>query len=85
MISTVVLFGSRADGNAHDHSDYDILIILDSACDWKLEREIYDLCYEIDIEYDVLIDAKIISTIDIEKPRGRQHFILNALETGLRA
>ncbi len=83
MISNIILFGSRADGSAHEHSDYDILIVLTSTYDWKLEREIYDVCYEIDIEKDILIDAKIISVAEIDEPRGKQPFILNALESGM--
>jgi len=44
-LKDIVLFGSQVDGQAHKDSDYDILIILKKKADWKIEREISDLCY----------------------------------------
>ncbi len=52
-LKNIVLFGSRAYGQPHRHSDYDILIILKNKADWKIEREISDLCFEIELKYNI--------------------------------
>ena len=49
-LKDVVLFGSQVSGKSGIDSDYDILIILKQKADWKIEREISDLCYEIDLK-----------------------------------
>jgi len=85
LINQVILFGSRINNDFHDYSDYDILIILNENYDWKLETKIIDLCYEIDLKYDIVTDIKIISNKELTEPRGRQTYIQQALSTGLYA
>ncbi len=84
ILDKIILFGSRESGFSDIESDYDILIILKEDYDWKTEREIYDLCYEINLKYDILIDVKIISTNELQSIRGKQPYILQALESGLQ-
>lgn len=84
-LKDVVLFGSQAKGTAHKYSDYDFLIILKQKADWKLEREISDLCYEIDSKYDILTDIHILSEEDLSTLRGRQPIFVDALANGLHA
>ena len=54
------LFGSKAKGNYSDESDIDLLIVLEDY-DWKVENEIYEICFEIGLEYDVLLSPVIFS------------------------
>ena len=54
------LFGSKAKGNYSDESDIDLLIVLENY-DWKAENEIYEICFEIGLEYDVLLSPVIFS------------------------
>jgi predicted nucleotidyltransferase len=82
-IDKVILFGSRAQGKAHRYSDYDILIVLRKAYDWKFKNEIYDKTWEIDYKYDILTDIKLISSEELNTIKGKQPFILDALETGI--
>ena len=56
----IVLFGSHANGRNRKDSDYDILIIMKKKADWKIEREISDLCYEIDLKYNITTDTHVI-------------------------
>jgi predicted nucleotidyltransferase len=79
----VVLFGSRAVNTASKYSDYDILLVLKKDFDWRLEDAILSSCYEIDLKYDIVTDVKLISGKDLNSMKGRQPFILNALEHGL--
>ncbi len=83
FIDKVVLFGSQASNTAHEHSDYDILVILKKDYDWQLEDAILNLCYEIDLKYDILTDVQLISRKELKSIKGKQPFILNALEYGL--
>lgn len=82
-IDKVVLFGSRAVNTASKYSDYDILLVLKKDFDWRLEDAMLSLCYEIDLKYDIVTDVKLISENDLKSMKGRQPFILNALEHGL--
>ena len=84
-LKDVVLFGSQANGTAHKDSDYDFLIVLKEKVDWKTEREISDLCYEIDSKYDILTDIHILSVGELSTIRGRQPIFVNALANGLHA
>ncbi|MEI6748727.1 MAG: nucleotidyltransferase domain-containing protein [Bacteroidota bacterium] len=84
-LKDVVLFGSRADGKSNSGSDYDILIVLKDKADWKKEREISDLCYEIELKYNIITDTHIISEPEFSTLRGKQPIFLNALEKGYHA
>jgi len=80
-----VLFGSQASGKAHKDSDYDILIVLKQKADWRIEREISDVCYEIDLKYDIITDTHIIGESELLTLRGKQPIFVNALTNGLHA
>lgn len=84
-LKEVVLFGSRINGNSHGDSDYDILIVLKEKVDWMAVREISDLCYEIDLKYNIITDTHIISEEEFSTLRGKQPVFVNALEKGYRA
>ena len=80
----VVLFGSQLTEDKTD-SDYDILIIVNNKTDWRLEREISDVCFDIDLKYGILTDTHILSRDDLDTPRGRQPIFNNAIKQGFHA
>ena len=80
-VDKVILFGSRLSNYYNDYSDYDILIILDNNFDFRIENQIYDSLYNIMLEYDLILDIKIISKKELSIDRGKQPFILNALKS----
>lgn len=82
-VEKIILFGSQINGKARAYSDYDILIVLNNDYDWRTENEILDLCYEIDLKYDIVTDVKIISQHELNSPIGKQPFILEAVEYGV--
>ena len=84
-IKDVILFGSHAKGNPNEFSDYDILILLKREYSGKDENHILDLCYYIDIKYNVLLDVHILSQNELKKIRGRQAVFVNALKSGIYA
>lgn len=84
-LKDVILFGSQLTENYTEDSDYDILIIVKQKTDWELEREISDLCYDIDLKYGILTDTHVLSVSDIDSPRGNQPIFLNAISNGYHA
>ncbi len=84
-LKDVVLFGSQVSGKTGIDSDYDILIILKQKADWKIEREISDLCYEIDLKYNIITDTHVISEPELVTLRGKQPIYTNAISKGLYA
>jgi uncharacterized protein len=81
----VILFGSQLTENNTQDSDYDILIIVKQKTDWQLERQISDICYEIDLKYGIITDTHILSEVEINSPRGRQPIFFNAINQGYHA
>jgi len=82
-IEKVILFGSQINENAHEHSDYDVLVILRKEYDWKFEDSICEAAFEIDLKHDIFIDVKVISTHELQTIRGKQPFISDAIEKGI--
>jgi predicted nucleotidyltransferase len=84
-LKDIVLFGSQLSDKSNSDSDYDILIVVKSKTDWKLERTISDICYDIDLKYGILTDTHIISENDLDHPRGKQPIFVDALKNGYHA
>jgi len=84
-IKDIVLFGSHVSGRANKGSDYDILVILKQKPDWITEREISDLCFEIDIKYNIITDTHVIGESELSTLRGKQPIYVNALLNGIYA
>jgi len=85
-ISNVVLFGSQAKNSAGKNSDFDILIITTEKFTWQDRGVIRDICYEISLDYDILIDSKIITQPEIDtKFWGIHPLITDALNYGIYA
>jgi len=84
-VKDVILFGSQSKNLEVPDSDYDILIILDKEYNWKDENKILDLCFDINMKYNILIDAHIISKKELDSVRGKQPIFINALNHGVYA
>jgi uncharacterized protein len=84
-VEDIVLFGSHARGDSDSFSDYDVLIILKNDYTGKDENNIYDLCYDINLKYEILLDVHIISKNELKSLRGKQPIFTNALKSGIYA
>ena len=86
IVSDVVIFGSRVKGQATENSDYDVLIVLNTNYDRKVQRAINDLCYDFDLKYNIFLDTQVISEFELENSiRGTHPVFRNALKEGLHA
>jgi len=85
FVKDVILFGSQVAGNVKTDSDFDILIILENDFNKKDENLILDLCYDIDLKYNIVIDVHIISKNGINSLRGKQPIYQNAINNGVYA
>ncbi|MCH7769419.1 MAG: nucleotidyltransferase domain-containing protein [Bacteroidetes bacterium] len=84
-VKEVILFGSQAAGTAVNYSDFDVLIVLENDYNYKDENNILDLCYDMDLKYNIIIDAHLISRKEINSLRGKQPIYINALNSGIYA
>lgn len=82
-IDRIVLFGSQCKGTDQPYSDYDVLVVLKSGYDWRKEEEISNICYQVDLQYDIYTDVKVISLKELDSLKGKQPFIINAMEEGI--
>jgi len=82
----VVLFGSQAWGTTNKNSDYDILVVLEKDYDWKTERQISNICYSIDLKYNIFTDTHIVSVYELQNTlKGSDPVFVNALKKGTYA
>lgn len=85
-IREVILFGSHATGTAHEDSDYDVLIVLNRDYDWRFRDQVINVVYDLELQYDILIDTFLISTHELRHTlRGSQPVFVNALKQGVYA
>ncbi|MEA3448661.1 MAG: nucleotidyltransferase domain-containing protein [Bacteroidota bacterium] len=86
IVSDVVIFGSRVRGQATKNSDYDVLIVLNTNYDRKIQKLINDLCYDFDLKYNIFLDTQVISEFELKNSiRGKHPVFRNALKEGLHA
>jgi predicted nucleotidyltransferase len=81
-IQSITMFGSVARGTARPGSDIDLLIVIDKE-DFRLRRELIGMTFDILMETDEDISAKVISREDFEARRSFS-FFQNALTEGIR-
>jgi predicted nucleotidyltransferase len=84
-VKEIILFGSQADGIPDENSDYDVLIVLEQDYNANDENRIYDLCYEINLKYNIIIDAHLISQKELGTLKGKQPIFTQAIKTGIYA
>ena len=78
-ILNMVLYGSKARGDSSIDSDVDIMIELDNH-DFRLETEISDIIYNIDLEFDTFTSPVYFSRKEIEEGPVSESPIYKAIQ-----
>lgn len=66
-LEEIILYGSRARGDADEESDIDLLVVLKDFDDfWKEFRKISDLSSEVSYNYEVVLSAIPVKRKDYE-------------------
>ncbi len=56
----VILFGSRARGDYHEESDWDVLVLVEKEqSDWRFKQELLSAVYETELKYGQIITLVI--------------------------
>ena len=84
MVENIILFGSRAYGkNFNEQSDYDILLVTTQLYDWQKQDYIFDLLYDVQLEYNIVIDIHFLAKSEFDSIRGKQPIFQKALSDGV--
>ena len=75
----IILFGSRARGDARKDSDWDILVVTDKRAGISLQNSICDRMYDIELEY-----LQPVSTIILDKPQWNKISITGFYENVMK-
>jgi predicted nucleotidyltransferase len=55
------IFGSVARGDYHEQSDIDLLVVLPGPVDNAVEEKVFDMAYDIELEYRLVIGTIVYS------------------------
>lgn len=82
--STVILYGSRARGNADPESDYDLLVLVKGYVNWQLEERIREELYPLELETGIAFSLVVFSEEDWNTPLYRaMPFSRNVRQEGI--
>lgn len=63
----ITFFGSRCRGDFSEGSDFDIVIMFSKKPGWQKESDVLGMVLEKELEYDIVIDAKVYHQAEIMK------------------
>ncbi len=79
----IILFGSRARGDEHNNSDWDILVITSSKADFALEKKFRDSIYDIELDTGEVLSLLVYSKLDWKQRQNISPFYQNVLKEGI--
>ena len=82
-LARFIVFGSYARGDYTPESDIDIFITLRDTVDSKTECAVWDMAFEIELGFDVILDVKVYSEDDLQNTLLRvTPFVINVMKEG---
>ncbi|RJQ59366.1 MAG: nucleotidyltransferase domain-containing protein [Desulfobacteraceae bacterium] len=79
-IENIILFGSKARGDADAHSDIDLLLIGPMALHWKDEKAIVDALFDLGMEHDVIFSPLFATSEEWENGLFREFPIYDEIK-----
>jgi predicted nucleotidyltransferase len=80
----IILYGSRARGDAQPDSDWDLLILLDGPVERHRAAAIHHQLYHLELETDAVLSALVLSKEEWDSPLSRaMPFHTNVVSEGL--
>jgi predicted nucleotidyltransferase len=80
----VILYGSRARGDAQPHSDWDILVLLDGPVEPHRTAAIRHRIFHLELEADIIVSAIALSNEAWDSPLSRaMPFHVNVVREGV--
>ena len=76
----IILFGSRARGDAREASDWDVLVLVDGVVDRLRKEKLISYIYNIELEYEVCLSTFLKSKIEWETPFNQASALNNNIE-----
>jgi len=76
------VFGSSVRGDRKTTSDIDVLVCL-AELNRTIEEDLFDIAYDLELEYDCLIDLIAVSVQDLEGMIGSAPIYENILREGV--
>jgi predicted nucleotidyltransferase len=74
------LFGSRARGEGHEHSDLDIALIVSTGARRMHRHEIYDLAFDIGLAHGVELAPVLIEEPQLQELRDRERRLAHDID-----
>lgn len=78
-LKDVLLFGSRARGDADEHSDIDLLVLVADA-PASIRGKVYDLSADILLEFDVDLSPLVMSEAQFADMKARERLLIQEIE-----
>ena len=75
----MVLFGSRARGDAEPDSDFDLLVVLDGPADRSARETVSDCAWETGLEHGMVIVPIVVSRDEWERGPERYSLLAEAI------
>ncbi|MCK4991357.1 MAG: nucleotidyltransferase domain-containing protein [Bacteroidales bacterium] len=80
----IILYGSRARGEEHADSDWDVLVLTDYGVDLKIERKFRNKLYDLELETGEPFSIFVYSKKDWNTKQNITPFYHNVTHEGLR-
>lgn len=84
----IIVFGSVARETDTSASDIDVIVILDlgeNKIDWHIEKKVRDIAFNVELEYDVVFDLKVLDRASLRRREGHTPFMEKAMSEGISA
>ena len=82
LLHEIKVFGSSVRGDRREDSDIDVFVHL-SHVDRRIEEDLYDMAYELELKYDCLIDIIGFDNSHVNGPFAKAPVYQNVLTEGL--